>query len=101
MPKSSEPLSREEREALFQQTFDEGEHTGLVVLDARKVRQLIYSVNAAEARVEGLERDLAPLRRFADSIEQAHRIHLSTGDYIPLGIAAQDALDKLQREENE
>ena len=39
-----------------------------------------------------LKRENARLRSFAAALERAHDEHLRTGDYVKLGIAAQDAL---------
>lgn len=42
--------------------------------------------------VQGVQDELGLLETFKSSIEEAHRKHLSTGDYILLGMAAQDAI---------
>lgn len=45
--------------------------------------------------LSSLERELKVLRVFRARIEDAHVEHLRTGNYIKLGIAAQDAIREL------
>lgn len=46
-----------------------------------------------------IDMELDQLREFRAAIDRAHDAHLATGDYLPLGIAAQNALMALRRRE--
>jgi hypothetical protein len=41
--------------------------------------------------------ELDRLREFRNQLDTAHKEHLRTGDYAPLGMAAQDALRALEK----
>lgn len=45
-----------------------------------------------------IEIELSYLLCFESAIRDAHREHLKTGDYAPLGMAAQDALMQLDKD---
>jgi hypothetical protein len=60
--------------------------------------RLRAQVSELAGTVEWRDREVARLRNFKRAIEAAHAEHLRTGDYTPLGIAAQDALLALERD---